>query len=1005
MKSRILLLFSLLVTLLIYTHPIDGTYTVTADQYNNLPLVYGSAYTSINGTIYSYGGKTITSEGVTIDSGDLYQISIPNPTHNGSDLSYTLLSSHGNASFGQMVYLAQTQSLLMIGGAIPINATNPPLVMSIYHLINSSWSSPPIHSPAPPNRQRFGAALSKVNNLVYIYGGLSGYAGDSYLSDFWSYNPITGVFNNLTSTLPSPAAQASSLVSLSNGNLMVMFGLQQVNNLYSAISASKIPTFNVNTNQWTLTTTQNPGYQRCGATTMLSPNESSIVAFGGDNCAGILYQAYTNRTHILDLATNSWQQQQQQPNGITPRARTWAFGGFLDSNHILVSGGVLNIQAFNDINVLSFPLIPGQSPQWVKTYYQDLFTDESNSINGGRIAGIVIGVVLGTLLLGLFVWKCGRYIRYVILNLHYDIWRPRTGEPLWTETSRVISQVFLFFLFLVFTVYIGIQVRDSPTNILTIDKEVAAVTTPNIRICTEGYHDPTLQSAPSILCFLDDGTNCNFAIRALDSTIEKPVYLPSLGPMQCYYYHAYSNITIGPALETPTNTGTKMSFTIYGGNGSLPGAIHVDAFAPGWDPIESIFYNLPTYMSPLDISNWRNDDHNNLLVENSYTIQSGQTMTVNYQLEIYERLTGSAWNYIGLAPQFETTTQLITQQRTTLTNPILSLNQPIATIYVMPQAMLNRTLREAKMFSVISALSYIGGLFSLFLAVQTLLFGYRPSSPFGVVHRWSVGDMKRSISDGLVSRFSSLQTPVPMVNPVHRRFSKLDIKSYGNMNQGPLHSGDYHSNDPLDSLEKGTTLENEPLTPIGNEETRLARMEVMEERLQLLELLFKSYYINDEVFQSLDKALKKDKQRSSMVAYTPPTATTISTPNTTQTTLAATIPSNENILTKSNDDDDTSDNEKRRMIKKRRKSWISAFKTNNNNSGTTMLWDLRTSSANTDAMPSLANPTRDFVPPTPSPTSNPHTLYSEASSYLTDEGPSSHQPQYQEQRHDHHYPQ
>jgi hypothetical protein len=361
-------------------------------------------------------------------------------------------------------------------------------------------------------------------------------------------------------------------------------------------------------------------------------------------------------------------------------------------------------------------------------------------------------------------------------------------------------------------------------------------------------------------------------------------------------------------------------------------------------------------MSPVDISNWRNNDRNSLLVENSYTLQSGQTMSMNYQLEIYKRLTTSPWNYVGLAPQFDTITQLKTEQRTTLTSTSSdSLNQPLATIYVIPQAMLNKTLREAKMFSVISALSYVGGLFSLFLAVQTLLFGYRPSSPFGVVHRWSVGDMKRSISDGLVSRFSSLQTPVPMVNPVHRRFSKLDIKSYGNVNQGPLHSGDYdpkaaECND-VDSMEKGTTLENEPLDPIHHEDNRLARMEVMEERLQLMELLFKSYYINDEVFQSLDKALKKDKvkQRASLATFVDATST--------ETIVPATSDSGNN--NGSQDNSDASDNDNRRAMKGRRKSWLPAFK-----NSSTMLWDLGTSSTTTPPMQSsLANPTRDFVPP------------------------------------------
>lgn len=219
MIFRVYLLTHALLLLLVFCSCTRGTYTVTVDQYYNLPLVYGSAYTSFNSTIYSYGGKTVKNS-LTLDSGDLYQVSIPNPTNNGSDVSYKLLSSFGATSYGQMVYLAQSHSLLMIGGATP-NTTSSTLVLTMYHFENSTWSPAPIalNSLVPVNRQRFGAALSPVNNLVYIYGGLDAYNGTTFVSDFWSYNPITGVFNNLTSTLPFPAGQASSLVSLSYVNL------------------------------------------------------------------------------------------------------------------------------------------------------------------------------------------------------------------------------------------------------------------------------------------------------------------------------------------------------------------------------------------------------------------------------------------------------------------------------------------------------------------------------------------------------------------------------------------------------------------------------------------------------------------------------------------------------------------------------------------------------------------------------------------------------------------
>ena len=157
-----------------------------------------------------------------------------------------------------------------------------------------------------------------------------------------------------------------------------------------------------------------------------------------------------------------------------------------------------------------------------------------------------------------------------------------------------------------------------------------------------------------------------------------------------------------------------------------------------------------------------------------------------------------------------------------------------------------------------NGIGFVGGLFGLFVAFQSNMFGYRPNSPFGLVHRWSFGEMRSSISEGLRSRFGLSKTPVPLVNPVHNRYS-INMRNYG-----PNYEDDdddeestFIDSDSINGSHQNAALHNEVpnYSSFGNDE--IQRLASVEDRMQLLELLFKSYYVDDEVFRRLDVALKK----------------------------------------------------------------------------------------------------------------------------------------------------
>ncbi|CAO3636891.1 unnamed protein product [Cunninghamella echinulata] len=949
---NIFLRFLLIISLVIHT----TCYNVPSNTSYQLPAGGGAAYTSHDGFIYSYGGVQKNASGTEAYNGGLYRISIdPNGPDGG--FNYELLSSYGNASFGQLLLLNDNQTLLTIGNvAFVRNRTdNINANMKLYHISNNTWSDPRIANTTaelPINRGYLSATVAP-NGLVYFLGGND---PNEILIDFYSYNPTTGVFQNLTKgTEAIPITDfpsfCTSMIMKPDGNILILFGAtvgEDGNTLYTGTQT--VPSYNTNTGEWQLITDTNYPFEKEGRlcpAVMTNSDKTAVYAFGGGSEIDLAISNTYNDLLIYNLTTNKW----SRPDtiGYTPVARIYPIGGFLDSDHLLVTGGSLYSRSERYIDVLRLPSDQTQALQWVSTYNEDVTYQEPPTIDGGKIAAIVVCIIIAMVLIGLFLWRFGKYVKIMILNLHYDIWRPRTGEPLWAETMRVISQVILFFLFIAFAVFIGLQVQNSPITTLTINEPKTQVDIPNIRICLESAPIPIAESngipLPIIQCTLPSGELCSSSeFMELNLGIFSPDYNTDIPIFGCYYFNGSNSVKISDTSDT-----SELVFNVYT-NSTKKAALHVDLFPHNYDPIENIYFNKENLMPAGEIDAWKEDDRIGAHVSNSYDLNPGQIMYINYQIIDHQYLKNTGWNYIGVMPSLNSTPELESTQHTNtleITQQSLT-SKPASYIKIRPKAMITQSLREQKLYSVISALSYMGGLYSVFIALQTLLFGYRPTSPWGLVHRWSIGELKRSISHGLVSRFQTLKTPVPLVNPVHRRFSQLDIKSYGYQNIGPLHGGgDAFDND---DIEKGAT-EHDPLAQFDNEENRLTRME---DRLQLLELLFKSYYINDEVFKSLDKAIKKDQKRKHDSLSTLDTGY--------QNAIAVPNESLEDDELKNISTTPSSNNNN----KTKKKNWLPSIKTNTN----TALWEQNRSlndhhhDDDHHHLPRLTTPTRDFHPTT-----------------------------------------
>lgn len=357
------------------------------------------------------------------------------------------------------------------------------------------------------------------------------------------------------------------------------------------------------------------------------------------------------------------------------------------------------------------------------------------------------------------------------------------------------------------------QAKSKFTNLLLID----------VRFCFDGYpsYPPTDARTPGVTCQTDNGYTCSSFIQPLNMTVFQPTFADNLGAVNCFLFRAPGDFVL--TSTSGANNGSRLLFTFWGDQSISYGRVHASIYPKKMDPnvvVYGIQDSITTLMPEDQVLNWQINERNDIQATNVFDIQPYTYSAAAYNLINHQYLQNVGWNYVGFLPITNSTPEVDTSFRQEAQNPnYVATHQDIGVMAVFPLAFVTTIEREVKMYTLVNALGFVGGIFGLLVAVQTWLFGYRPRSPWGVVHRWSIGDMKRSLLRGLQSKFKITESGVPLIHPVHHRFSVTDFNNLG----------DY-------------------------EESETQRINRVEERMQMLEMLFKAYYVDDEVFRSLDNA-------------------------------------------------------------------------------------------------------------------------------------------------------
>lgn len=333
-------------------------------------------------------------------------------------------------------------------------------------------------------------------------------------------------------------------------------------------------------------------------------------------------------------------------------------------------------------------------------------------------------------------------------------------------------------------------------------------------------------------------------IHSLNSAIHSPYFVGQENQLQCYMFKYDESFN-------STVSSSSISFRIMGTINYNNEAVYIHVYDAKKNPNRYVFFDepLPADTTKKDIDVWARADNDISQIKNYFSMYAESSTSIKYKITKYNKLDPyGAWNYIGgVFPKYLTSQELDIQYTApTMKNRFVgynvSLEHKLSEIQVSPLSFEEETVTDKRDSTVLGALGAIGGIFGLLSLLQIILFGSRPVSPWGFAHMITLRKQNKALSstldDGLLNNTHteydrSEVTFVPVAEPVDNRFyaalRNIDATgSYGNE----------------ECNLKTTQL---PLLKESTEE-RLSRLET---RNQMMELVLKSYYIDDKIFQSL----------------------------------------------------------------------------------------------------------------------------------------------------------
>ncbi|KAI9314898.1 hypothetical protein BX666DRAFT_1879350 [Dichotomocladium elegans] len=350
----------------------------------------------------------------------------------------------------------------------------------------------------------------------------------------------------------------------------------------------------------------------------------------------------------------------------------------------------------------------------------------------------------------------------------------------------------------------------------------------------------------------------------LNMTVHTPYFLSSRAEnISCHLFSAPDDFTLADQIGTGNN-GTRLKFWYVSPDGfSYNGSrVYISVYPRGMNPNKVVYLGQEEpHLDFDDVQRWLFMENNNLQTTNSYTAEYNTISSISYQLKTEETLVQSdAWNYVGFA---EITRKVPAVDTTFQTSSPDAQVRAVNTLDLYPAAFLQVNDKESKITTFVSIIGPVSGLLSILLVFDALLFGTRPASPLGIVHSWTIGRLRRSLNRNLLTSYGDFGRPIPLVEPVNVPSHLLPPSSSAATRNAESSSGLHFSAKVGDEDERKRSVPLDNTRPVSfpppppPSSTYLVdprEISEMKRRLQLMENMFKAYYIDDEVFYRLYQA-------------------------------------------------------------------------------------------------------------------------------------------------------
>jgi hypothetical protein len=286
-------------------------------------------------------------------------------------------------------------------------------------------------------------------------------------------------------------------------------------------------------------------------------------------------------------------------------------------------------------------------------------------------------------------------------------------------------------------------------------------------------------------------------------------------------------------------------------------AVYVQFYEPSKNPNRVLFFGEDLHGLDLQtMDEWKDFERrasSNEVKDQIFLAYPESEVSVQFEV-IHRRKIDpyNGWNYFGAFPQYLELTELrITHSDDSVdrgnsflvTNP----NTKLGSIRVTPSDFTRKVITEKRDTTIITLLGTMGGVAGVLFTAYALLFGVKPNRPWGFVHKTGLISFQKQKKLRQLEEYFDIKEVkgIPLVSPVNQRYADLYSKNVHGIGIAEQINEKFPLLELNDSKTDDTTRDFSVLQ---------GRVEQLEGRNQILELVLRAYYIDVEIFQQLDRA-------------------------------------------------------------------------------------------------------------------------------------------------------